>query len=470
MPYRLLVVAKDEEERQRITKELTKLTDSLPPRRLAIHIQQTPDGQTSLYDSLFATPAAITAEEHEKHILDCYKAWLAAWEEEKRGSTEQREPANYHLWIGLDREASQAREGWQDSMTKARGNYLKDFFVTFNVTTPDGKVFYSTKNDVQNRDDFYTAAQSSSGATDEALTPGEKYWRALRGEKEKHSWSQARQALVFDNHGKCFPELLVENEQDFTKSIRFYQKLTGSESADLFRLLSHPPSNEFGFAFFALSLAEACLANIAVVDERIANALLDAANGFADCQAGHQKAGVFPVVAFGHKNQASSPWFIDRGIEKTLEENAKKAGNHSIHGTWIDFAWPKEAEAVAKCATAWLAVNKNQSGAEQKSDALVKAFQDLRFDAIVIHEGIMDDAKTFAPNWDKEHREEFLQQLYRLAPAVIRTSGRGRDSKLLGKNLPFVEFSAISQATLTSRNKFSLARALFGATGVEEED
>ena len=112
--------------------------------------------------------------------------------------------------------------------------------------------------------------------------------------------------LMFDNHGRCFDRIGTRAEQttNFRNSVRFYQKF-GGQTPELFRLLSSPPQREFGFAFFIYSILESCLANVAVVDERLAASLLFA-NGTNDPNTGgfikglseHQKAGIFPVFTF----------------------------------------------------------------------------------------------------------------------------------------------------------------------------
>ena len=69
---------------------------------------------------------------------------------------------------------------------------------------------------------------------------------------------------------------------------------------------------------------------------------------------------------------------------------------------------------------------------------------------------------------EKHEHEQLLMQLqalYQLAPMIIRTSGRGRKSRLLGEHLPFIEFTQVSSALLTARNKFSLVRAMLGSVG-----
>jgi hypothetical protein len=98
-------------------------------------------------------------------------------------------------------------------------------------------------------------------------------------------------------------------------------------------------------------------------------------------------------------------------------------------------------------------------------------------DVILIHEGAMDIlTDQMGVNWvgvdnvDQDEHSRQLQALYQLAPIIIRTSGRGRKSKLLGEHLPFIEFGQVSSSLLTARNKFALVRGLLGSVGSERTD
>ena len=85
-------------------------------------------------------------------------------------------------------------------------------------------------------------------------------------------------------------------------------------------------------------------------------------------------------------------------------------------------------------------------------------------DAIVIHEGITD---SFFKDgfWQKDDH----LRLYSLLPFVVRTSGRGRESRHLGQTLPFIELNVLSDSCYGSPNKIKLAKALLGASGELEK-
>ncbi len=86
----------------------------------------------------------------------------------------------------------------------------------------------------------------------------------------------------------------------------------------------------------------------------------------------------------------------------------------------------------------------------------------LLIDAIVIHEGITD---SFFNIKDRLWEEGDHLRLYSLLPFVVRTSGRGRESRHLGQTLPFIELNVLSDSCYGALNKIKLAKALLGASG-----
>ena len=102
--------------------------------------------------------------------------------------------------------------------------------------------------------------------------------------------------------------------------------------------------------------------------------------------------------------------------------------------------------------------------------------EDIAPDVIVIHEGTLDmihedkevkwaGEKGADEDEKQATRLEHIRLLWEIAPCVVRTSGRGRHTRHLREELPFIEFGEVSGAILTSRNKYSLARALLGTSG-----
>jgi hypothetical protein len=328
---------------------------------------------------------------------------------------------------------------------------------------------------------------------------------------------ESKRVLLFDNHGNCFPEACgVEKVRYLNGATRFYQKLSGSVSPDLFQMLSLPPKDSFSFRFFLYSLVEACLTNVVVVDERLAWSLVDgdgdgisnANPNFAQDLLDHQKAGIFPIFRFRQQKASESSGFysslhkerLRRSMQLMLEDNdhAKERIKKLFDGEGIIFTSKngsenseysplqlitlvKTDESGVTLSLAQSHPNSSPSNRQELSPADKVNFdavtnqpkEAIQADILLIHEGAMDilasqpDADWIRSN-DQEHKDQYLQQmqaLYKIAPIIIRTSGRGRKSQLLGEDLPFIEFGQVSSSLLTARNKFSLVRGLLGSVG-----
>jgi hypothetical protein len=392
-------------------------------------------------------------------ILSAYRAWLLKWKPLPDGSP-------WDLWIGLDRQASQVREAWGHAAQYMDMDDESKKLVRLMVKSSDSE--FSTES-----------VKQCYGDESVGRKPASTYWIEERLRSLSH-----KKALLFDNHGNCFPEAYqFEKAGSLQASTRFYQKLSGSVSPDLFRMLSRPPQDRFSFRFFIYSLVEACLTNVVVVDERLAWSLVEGYGinehtlNFAQDLLEHQKTGIFPVFRFrqGENLQADHP-------------NGNKDES-------IGFYTPVHNDRLCRCLDSDYSILEDEgisfrvSADKSSSLGLItpyvpnpgeaggfKILPDIEeADVILIHEGAMDIlTDQIGVQWHgvengKEHEKQ-LQALYKLAPIIIRTSGRGRKSKLLGEHLPFIEFGQVSSSLLTARNKFALVRGLLGSVGRERTD
>jgi hypothetical protein len=303
------------------------------------------------------------------------------------------------------------------------------------------------------------------------LSPAQQYWK-----DERKKGRNFKKALLFDNHGNCFPEAYeVEKATSLAMSTRFYQKLSGAVSPELFRMLSRPPKDKFMFRFFIYSLLEASLTDVGVVDERLAWNLVEgngadhANDRFAEDLLEHQKAGIFPVFRFRHHLADEDVGYYTLAHKERLkkimrlapDDHGDHASKHILNGEGITFA--KDCPSDSKIALITPCGNDGDVGSFEH-------FQ-IKPDVILIHEGAMDILTAQQVEWvdlNDEQRDvhgKQLQALYELAPMIIRTSGRGRKSSWLGEHLPFIEFGQVSSGLLTARNKFSLVRGLLGSVG-----
>jgi hypothetical protein len=285
--------------------------------------------------------------------------------------------------------------------------------------------------------------------------------------------------LVFDNHCKFFPK--------FTKSWlkdgpRFYQDTGLRTSLSLYQALENPPSSPFGFAFFAYSLAEAALTRVAVLDERVAQATVKSGELLFNLKGAvppegelkFQKASIFPMFSFkgnGEKWTAemfakdaanegadAREWLAYGFLSKTILRAAYKRSWDTVANDfkliYIDI-WEQEGLTVNEdeCKAKFAHMQENQNNV---SPTCANADADV----LVIHEGITDSLQH-----SRRWKDSDVFRLYECVPAIVRTSGRGRDSRHLGQFLPFVEFSEISANIYGSLNKLSLAKSLLGSAG-----
>jgi hypothetical protein len=303
------------------------------------------------------------------------------------------------------------------------------------------------------------------------LSPAQKAQQYWKDEREKGRIF--KKALLFDNHGNCFPEAYeFEKATSLAMSTRFYQKLSGAVSPELIRMLSRPPKEKFMFRFFIYSLLEASLTDVGVVDERLAWSLVEGSGGdhandrFAEDLLEHQKAGIFPVFRFRHDGANAEVGHYTLVHKKRLEKSMKlsranqvdQANKDLLKGEGVTFAI--NGQLSSNIALITPRGNDGDGGSFE--------FLEIKPDVILIHEGAMDILTAQQVKWvaltDSQHGKQ-LQALYELAPMIIRTSGRGRKSSWLGEHLPFIEFGQVSSGLLTSRNKFSLVRGLLGSVG-----
>jgi hypothetical protein len=97
-----------------------------------------------------------------------------------------------------------------------------------------------------------------------------------------------------------------------------------------------------------------------------------------------------------------------------------------------------------------------------KQFELRKSGELLTCDVLIVHEGALD---ILQGKDGIEWKPEYDSFLYEIAPFVLRTSGRGRETKNFQTTVPFIEFHIVSSAVLTSRNKYGLIRGVLGTTG-----
>jgi len=285
--------------------------------------------------------------------------------------------------------------------------------------------------------------------------------------------------LVIDHHGIILADL---NKSWLKNGPRFYQAVGLDTSLDLFQAIENPPASPFGFAFLILALVEAALTQVVVLDERVAQATIRP-NGLLASSSDNpqnggplvfQKAGIYPLYSFKRDGES---WTIqqleDHGARKApsgsppqrsipygflstpIADAALKISQFMKKYLGCDYAavWEKEGLILRETGSEARSAYEVQGGAEVEL---------IRADVLLIHEGITDVLQD-SGRWSAEDG----CGLYDCAPTVVRTSGRGQDSRYLPHFLPFVEFNEISGNIYGNLNKLALVKALLGAAGEE---
>lgn len=393
----------------------------------------------------------------ERLVIDVYEAWLRAWKTPLAGRD------RWDVWIGLERPPSYVKEQWEVCLGGLHSS-LMDVFVR-------GKV---------QREEITLSSNKTRLAEMQSAHPDSEKSETNYWETELKNDISRKRALVFDNHGSCFGGALpAEQTTDFSKGTRFYQKLTGSGTPDLFRTLSHPPANPFAFAFYMHGLVEACLANVMILDERLASSLLFESDGIGNVNpyfethlAEHQKAGVFPMFTFRNlDDESDEKGHFKQAHRMALVERVCKTGDILIlrqegvrfredQGNTMRVLRRRKKQMPVKKREPEISLVEEFELLEVNS---LETNEQLFCDVLVVHEGALD-LLAAEVGWTSN----LSRFLWQLSPSVVRTSGRGRETNHLYKRMPFIEFNEISSAVLTARNKIALVRGLLGTSGTHE--
>ena len=266
-------------------------------------------------------------------------------------------------------------------------------------------------------------------------------------EETKKEFPNLKKALVFDNHGKIISSIL----NGLTEHLpRFYQKIGSDEGFNLCQSLESPPSSGFGFAFFIYTLVEAALTRIVIIDERIAQATIDGGKLFGDKAAVFQKAGIISLLQV-HRPDMDLIQIQTAFLSETIENAANNTKGFNNVANDEGCTFNKDDSVTLKFVT-------------KITDAfqILSLDEGLSSDVLVIHEGVTDmfHSKSL---WNE--KEEDSWKIFDAVPFVIRTSGRGMNSRYLGNWLPFIEFTELSGNTYGDLNKLTLTKALLGTSG-----
>ena len=417
LPFRLMLVVKNEKEVGRVKDKISK-NNKLPVRR--VHVISCPE--------LFSTEDLDT-DSWEKLIITIYDKWLWAY---KGHELEECGEECWHLGIGFERS--------RDSVL-ARWNLGHDDQIDLGFGWSD------MPNSVKHLDVhiFYTVSGGSGHICNNGQGEEDKVlWKD--GDESKSITKCREQALALDNHYKVLPG---EFDRRIDRAIACYQGFKGSEQPALGHLLETPPGQRFARSFLIFSIAEALLTNVVVVDERVAEGMIGEFQGRdtvyrSENTIKRHKARIFPVYHIrsgGGQDQKTLPLSVRvrEVVTNDLDCKHNKAINKDIMSEGVG---PGSLSVVCEHSDRELHLEK---------------LEEKKIDFIIIHEGVIDTMDFWS--------DGYLEALYGVCPSVVRTSGRGYKSPSIGESLPFLEFTELADTVQRGLDKVSLGRVLLSVRG-----
>jgi len=277
--------------------------------------------------------------------------------------------------------------------------------------------------------------------------------------------------IVFDNHRNGLESLSTPEYSPISikGDLACYHEVSHTHALRLHQSLESPPQNSFGVAYFVLGLLESALADILIVDERLAEACFkkssDDADGLAVDSFLYERlrnAGIHAVYSF-HTNIATKNKkriFISDSIKETNKYLKNEGGSwelsnkEGIHLT----EYNGESEYYVN-------VHRSNKGYKEGVDKFDYEKGSRNADFIILHQGVLDRLSSRKPSRWRGKKD--MEALYTFSPSIVITSGRGRNFRegVTPETTPFLEFSTIRESTYAEISKFHLARTLFSVVG-----
>lgn len=348
-------------------------------------------------------------EEWEKIILKVYDAWLRAFKgaELRRGGGKK-----WHLMVGFERgDPTLLFQQW-GGVKGERGWNIDEFSsqVALHLTTK-----------IQTKD--------------EKGNPKDLIYRTLLNMKNLPANLPHSCKIYFDNHHNVFQDNILSRPPGFVGG---YQTFSGSTQANLCQSLEKPPTNNFLRKYYILSLAEAMLTRVGILDERVAESVMmysdSKPEGFKPELTLLQHQSVFPLFSL---QQSEALHRLTSVPEKFKTLMGTQPTEEPLEGLKFTSTGVRIGGLVPPVGT--------------EPGKIRDISRELDF--LVIHQGVVDQAPKAWPSGDA------LEQLYQCVPSVVITSGRGTES-LQFKDQPFLEFTELSDTVYRQPNKVALANNL----------
>ncbi len=455
LPFRLMVVTDQDPEtgewgtqlaaKLKKTGEPFKYPEQIPNRRLRIcggefgrKLKLSLSNPAQQNESTFLGAGGRGQPSWDAIVLRIYDAWLRVFKGEptpqglangtpSRVPIASMKPPTWNLCIGFAHGGEAVAKRWKDRIRAFMAD--SESCVALHILTKSGE---SDSKPTKMFSGNWTDAQDASTLSSVL-------------EKEKNAALDQKRFLLFDNHGDCFgvkPWALA-----FAKGTRFGQKIGIKDGLSLFQSLESPPSSSFGFALFVYQAVEGALTQVAILDERVAQSTIAEDNGKLVSGLYEKRhvlnvAGLFPLYSF--VKDGRTPVRLSLRIEKAIDSTPNEL--------W----WKPAGEGL------------HFDGRRVEIDSLIRTgdyensvkVMVTDVDVLVVHEGVADRLHSERV-WDSED----TKFLFGCSPYVVRTSGRGRESRHLKNSLPFLEFTEVSENVYGSLNKVALVKALLGCSG-----
>lgn len=402
-----------------------------------------------------AFPSFLGTKGWEAVMLRVCDTWLRAFKGEPPAGRQAEPHPTWKLCIGFERNAEQVLGRWKDLLESFGG---VGSCISVHIVARE-----SARQGMMGADFVCSQNSPMQPASEDAAHPAVTYFKAKREFEEafKHE-SQAplggKSFLLYDNHGKVFElkDRLLEHAP------RFHQEIGLNNALGLYQALESPPSSPFGSAYLIYSLTEAALTRFAVVDERVSQSTIEELLLLRSRGVAYQRAGIFPLISMirsdGKYADANGP--RRRFLSPMLEDAALKTYGNNDPSVLEEFR--EGVVFTPQGLQVWAAVKSVNSQVVSRPLHLQGMPADTaeRCDVLIIHEGVTDVLHT-NQLWEPDD----VWKLYEAFPVVTRTSGRGHDSRYLGKSLPFLEFSELSENTYRNLNKAALNKSVLGVAG-----
>ena len=404
LPYRLLIVTGDPNRAKFLRESMAARKSVLPANRVGVVLDH------SILKSLRKRLERSTDPDQsswEDIILDIYERWIEALADRRNKGTQESEDDHWALCIGFEGRRTRVMQAWSKPLSEFQRRGVRVY-----ISVKEGSTIHLLP---------------------ECGSPEGGFEALIRSLLKRNP----ARVIAFDNHGISLPV----TDASLAKYPPACYHRFGKEQLGLYQSLESPPLSRFAFQFLILSIIEAAVAQIVIVDERVADSTIEKRSGeYTVVYERHRdfnKAGIYPVLRLaGH--------FVSNLIEKAARNViSKRPGVINLaacEGLSFDDIGTPSLRLARRVRGGGIVVEDANSP-----------------DAILIHEGLVEG--RCKEGWDKGNKAG----LYRLTPAVLRVSGRGREKRVLPEEFPFLEFSVVSSTTYRAMNKLVLVRSVFSA-------